>query len=96
MTKRKKNLFSTVLGFSRRISEDHVAAYAAQSAYFILMSIIPILLLMLTMIRYLPITQEDLTNMFFAIVPEAFQGSPIVLLTACLMAIAFFGFSSLK
>lgn len=29
-------------------------------------------------------------------VPESFQGSPIVLLTACLMAIAFFGFSGLK
>ena len=29
-------------------------------------------------------------------VPESFTGSPIVLLTACLMAIAFFGFSSLK
>ena len=29
-------------------------------------------------------------------IPEAFKGSPIVLLTACLMAIAFFGFSSLK
>ena len=29
-------------------------------------------------------------------VPESFKGSPIVLLTACLMAIAFFGFSSLK
>lgn len=29
-------------------------------------------------------------------VPKAFQGSPIVLLTACLMAIAFFGFSGLK
>ena len=29
-------------------------------------------------------------------VPEAFKGSPIVLLTACLMAIAFFGFSGLK
>ena len=29
-------------------------------------------------------------------VPESFNGSPIVLLTACLMAIAFFGFSSLK
>ena len=28
-------------------------------------------------------------------VPESFKGSPIVLLTACLMAIAFFGFSSL-
>ena len=29
-------------------------------------------------------------------VPESFKGSTIVLLTACLMAIAFFGFSSLK
>ena len=29
-------------------------------------------------------------------VPESVKGSPIVLLTACLMAIAFFGFSSLK
>ena len=29
-------------------------------------------------------------------VPESFKGSPIVLLRACLMAIAFFGFSSLK
>lgn len=29
-------------------------------------------------------------------VPESFKGSPIVFLTACLMAIAFFGFSSLK
>ena len=29
-------------------------------------------------------------------VPESFKGSPIVLLTACLMAIALFGFSSLK
>lgn len=29
-------------------------------------------------------------------VPPSFQGSPIVLLTACLMAIAFFGFSGLK
>ena len=29
-------------------------------------------------------------------VADSFKGSPIVLLTACLMAIAFFGFSSLK
>ena len=29
-------------------------------------------------------------------IPKPFKGMPIVLLTACLMAIAFFGFSSLK
>lgn len=68
------HIVQNVMGFSRRIRDDHVSAFAAQSAYFILMSIIPILLLMLTMVRYLPITQEDLAHMFFTIVPEAFQG----------------------
>lgn len=29
-------------------------------------------------------------------IPQSFKGTPIVLLTACLMAIAFFGFSGLK
>ena len=29
-------------------------------------------------------------------IPKPFKGMPIVLLTACLMAIAFFGFSGLK
>ena len=29
-------------------------------------------------------------------IPKSFRGMPIVLLTACLMAIAFFGFSGLK
>ena len=29
-------------------------------------------------------------------IPQSFRGMPIVLLTACLMAIAFFGFSGLK
>lgn len=67
-------IVQNIYGFVKRISDDHVSAFAAQSAYFILMSIIPILLLMMAMIRYLPITQVDLTNMFFQIVPEAFQG----------------------
>ena len=68
------HIVQNVMGFSRRIRDDHVSAFAAQSAYFILMSIIPIMLLMMTMIRYLPITQEDLAHMFFTVVPEAFQG----------------------
>lgn len=35
-------------------------------------------------------------KMEFNNIPKAFRGMPIVLLTACLMAIAFFGFSGLK
>ena len=35
-------------------------------------------------------------KMEFNDIPKSFRGMPIVLLTACLMAIAFFGFSGLK
>ena len=38
-------------GFIKRMKEDHVGAYAAQSAYFFLMSCIPLLLLIMTLIR---------------------------------------------
>ena len=68
------HIVQNIRGFIRRISDDHVSAFAAQSAYFILMSIIPILLLMLYMMRYLPITQTDIVDLFFAIVPEEFKG----------------------
>lgn len=68
------HIVQNIRGFIRRITDDHVSAFAAQSAYFILMSIIPILLLMLYMMRYLPITQTDIVDLFFAIVPEEFKG----------------------
>lgn len=68
------HIVQNIRGFLTRIKNDHVSAFAAQSAYFILMSIIPILLLMLYMIRFLPITQTDLVDLFFAVVPEEFKG----------------------
>ena len=43
-TKTKKRRFcqmiKTIRGFMKRLNEDHVGAYAAQSAYFILLSFI--------------------------------------------------------
>ncbi len=68
------HIVQNIRGFLTRIKNDHVSAFAAQSAYFILMSIIPILLLMLYLIRFLPITQADLVDLFFAVVPEEFKG----------------------
>ena len=60
-------------GFIKRMKEDHVGAYAAQSAYFFLMSCIPLLLLIMTLIRYLPITEYDFVVMMMRVVPEEFQ-----------------------
>ena len=69
-----KKIWEVFLGFFGRLTDDHITAFAAMSAYFILMSIIPILMLMLTLTRFLPITQQNLTEMFFSIIPVDFQG----------------------
>ncbi len=47
-----KKIIRDIWGFSRSISEKHVPAYAAQAAYFIILSFIPFILLLMTSIRY--------------------------------------------
>ena len=38
---------------------NHVGAYASQSAFFFVLSLIPIILLLLTMVQYTPVTRTD-------------------------------------
>lgn len=45
--------------FLEKIDSDHVSAYSAMSAYFMLMSIVPFLMLVLFLTKYLPFTQHD-------------------------------------
>ncbi len=66
-----KKIIKNIDGFLRRFQLDHVGAYAAQGAYFILLSFIPFLLLLMTLIRYTPITQEMVLEGIFQVVPEA-------------------------
>ena len=52
------------------ITYDHVGAYAAQSAYFLVLSIIPFLLLLLTIVRYTVFTKLDILEMIIPIFPN--------------------------
>ena len=60
-------------GFTNRLKKDHVSAYAAQAAFFLFMSIIPFLSLLLTLIKFLPITQTMLYSSVYQIIPEPFE-----------------------
>jgi len=51
------------------ISEDHVPAYANMAAFFIMLSLIPIIILLLALVQYLPATQEDVLDMLKLIFP---------------------------
>ena len=60
--------------FSERIMGDHVGAYAAQSAFFILLSFIPFMMLLLNIIQYTPLTEEAVSSAVMSIIPEDFHG----------------------
>ena len=48
-----------VSGFLEAMRDDHVGAYAAQTAYFIMLSFFPFIILLVTLIRYTSITPAD-------------------------------------
>ncbi|PLR96110.1 YihY/virulence factor BrkB family protein [Bacillus sp. T33-2] len=48
----------------KRIHVDEVPALAAQLAYFFLLSLFPLLLFLITLVPYTPITQDDILRFF--------------------------------
>ena len=70
---REKRSLHLVLGFADRIREDHVSAYAAQTAYFLMMSFIPFILFLTAIVQYTPLTYRVVRQMIIGIVPENIQ-----------------------
>lgn len=57
-------LIFNVAKFMKECKEDKINAYAAQSAFFILLSIIPFLMVFLSLLKYTPITESMLLEMY--------------------------------
>ena len=50
--KKIKELYDDIMELTGEITKDHVGAYAAQTAFFFMLCMIPIILLLLTMVQY--------------------------------------------
>lgn len=72
--KRKKGARPLALGFMERMSMDHVSAYAAQAAYFLIMSFIPFVLFLTAIVQYTPLTYREVRQAIIGVVPENLQG----------------------
>ncbi len=53
------------------ISNDNIGAYAAQCSYYTILSFIPFLILLITLIQYTSIDQETLFNAISKIIPSS-------------------------
>ena len=57
--------------FISRLSHDAVGAYAAQAAFFILISCFPFVMLLITILQFLPLSQADLMHYIVRIFPQS-------------------------
>ena len=66
------NLISWIKLILDKIKKDHLSAYAAQSAFFIILSAVPFVMLLLTLVQYAPIDSTVLiegVKIFFLPIP---------------------------
>ncbi len=54
-----------------KVKDDMVAVFSAQAAFFIIISFFPFLMLLLTLLRYLPVDAKTLLNAFTSMLPKA-------------------------
>lgn len=66
-----EKLFKKVTSISEDVTNDHVGAYAAQSAYFFMLCMIPIILLLLTLVQYTPVTKADVMTAVVQVFPSS-------------------------
>lgn len=55
--------------FQRKMKNDRVDVYSAQSAFYVIMSFIPFIMMLLTLLQYTPLTEDDLLNLLMNILP---------------------------
>lgn len=72
--KNDKGALHLALGFMERMRTDHVSAYAAQAAYFLIMSFIPFVLFLTAIVQYTPLTYREVRQAIMSVVPENLQG----------------------
>lgn len=77
MNPNKKNFiykcYNLIKGFLNKLNEDHVSAFASQSSFFLIMTVFPFIMLILSLLKYTPITEDLLINLVNSIVPSNFH-----------------------
>ncbi|MBR1864886.1 MAG: YihY/virulence factor BrkB family protein [Lachnospiraceae bacterium] len=67
-----KQLYYYAEWFATSISDNYTAACAAQAAFFILLSVVPLISLVLAVTTYLPFSQQDVLELIMRGIPEEF------------------------
>ncbi len=56
--------------FSRKLRDDFINAFSAQAAFFVIISAFPFLMFLLTLLKYVPVTDVVLADLCMQVFPE--------------------------
>ncbi len=62
-----------VTAFARRTAQDHLGAFAAASAYFLMLSFVPFIMILLSIARLLPVDVSSVMNTLISIMPSGIR-----------------------
>ena len=68
-----KNRMKDIVRFIDGTADEHMGAFAAQSAFFIFLSFFPIVNIFITLPQYLPITEQQLLSVIYFVMPGKFK-----------------------
>lgn len=67
----KGGLIGKAVGLFRQVQKMRISSHAANAGYFIVMSVFPALLLILSLLRYTPLDAQDLLSLLEGFLPQA-------------------------
>ena len=68
-----KNRLTDIYRFANDTVDEHMGAFAAQSAFFLFLSFFPIVNIIITLPKFLPITKEQLLDIIYYVLPYKFE-----------------------
>ncbi|MDR1017563.1 MAG: YihY/virulence factor BrkB family protein [Lachnospiraceae bacterium] len=69
----KFHLVKSIIRFTEEVAREHVGAYAAQAAFFFMLCMIPILLLLLTLVQYTPVPKKEVLDAVILVFPKSVE-----------------------
>lgn len=69
-----RSIYEIIRNFSRKVRDDFISAFSAQAAFFIIISFFPFIMFLLTLLQYLPLTENSLVEMISQYIPFSIRG----------------------
>ena len=68
-----KNRIKDIITFWQGTADEHMAAFAAQSAFFIFLSFFPIINILVSLPKLFPISEQDVLSIIYYVFPSSFE-----------------------